>query len=152
MEIALFGGTFDPPHQGHQFITQQIIERSIADTVWFVPVQNHPFHKTMSSAEDRVKMLELMMANLTAASPELKKNIRIERYELDHSAISYSFDTLTALSAKFPEHTFSWVIGSDNLEGFSKWHDYQELLKPSKLSEPITHEKVCSGNFAESAV
>ncbi len=137
MQIALFGGTFDPPHRGHQYIAQQLIKQHKADAVWFVPVKNHPFHRPMSPAEHRLAMLKEVVTELRRelVSFATKKNIsvddiiRIETYELHHSSISYSYDTLEALSVQYPEHTFSWVIGSDNLESFHKWHKFQEILK-----------------------
>lgn len=123
MQIALFGGSFDPPHQGHQFITQQLLAHKIVDQVWFVPVKHHPFQKSMTDANERVAMLEEIVQKLDTTA------VRIERYEVDHPETSYSWDTLNALSAKYSEHTFSWVIGSDNLASFGQWHKYQELLQ-----------------------
>lgn len=120
MHIALFGGTFDPPHNGHEVVAQEMIARQIVDEVWFVPVNNHPFQKMVSSMEDRLAMLEMLIAG--------QDHFQIETYELSQSGPSYSFQTLTALSRHYPQHTFSWLIGSDNLEKFNQWHAYQELL------------------------
>jgi nicotinate-nucleotide adenylyltransferase len=125
MQIALFGGSFDPPHIGHQTVTTQLLQRKIADKVWFVPVQNHPFRKAMSSVQDRLTMLELAIADLPA---EVADKTKIEQYEIDRPEVSYSLTTLEALSAKYPQHTFSWVIGSDNLGSFDQWYKFTELL------------------------
>jgi nicotinate-nucleotide adenylyltransferase len=127
MHVALFGGTFDPPHNGHQFITQQMLAEKIVDAVWFVPVKNHAFQREMSPVVDRVEMLKKVVADLH------NPKVRIESYEIDHSAMSYSLETLEALSVKHPEHTFSWVIGSDNLAKFNQWHNYAELLKKFRV-------------------
>jgi nicotinate-nucleotide adenylyltransferase len=53
------------------------------------------------------------------------QRIKIEHHELEKEGISYSRDTLDFLSAEYPQHTFAWVIGSDNLTDFHKWHDNQ---------------------------
>lgn len=125
MNIVLFGGAFDPPHLGHQHITQSLFEQNIADEVWYVPTKEHPFSKPMTVAKHRLAMLELIVAD---------PRIKIEHYELEKEGISYSRNTLDFLSSKYPEHNFSWIIGSDNLLDFHKWvdgqgNDYQDLLK-----------------------
>ncbi|NCN45232.1 MAG: nicotinate (nicotinamide) nucleotide adenylyltransferase [Candidatus Pacebacteria bacterium CG10_big_fil_rev_8_21_14_0_10_36_11] len=115
MQIMLFGGAFDPPHLGHQYITKNILDQNIADQVWYVPAKNHPFAKNMSPAKDRLAMLQFLVAQ--------DSRTRIETYELDKEGVSYSYQTLKALSAKYPEHEFSWLIGSDNLAKFHLWGD-----------------------------
>ena len=137
MQIALFGGTFDPPHLGHYQVAEELLQRQVADSVWFVPVKNHPFAKKMTVANHRLAMLEILVAELqndlsssgALSFPRKRESIAIERYEIDHPSMSYSFSTLTALSQKYPQHTFSWVIGADNLAKFSEWHDYQKILQ-----------------------
>ncbi len=124
MKIVLFGGAFDPPHIGHQQITTALLEQGIADEVWYVPAKEHPFSKSMSPAEHRLAMLQLITDN---------PRVKIETYELEKKGVSYSRDTLDHLSQQYPEHSFSWIIGSDNLPDFHKWEDsqgrgYQNLL------------------------
>ncbi len=121
MRIALFGGGFDPPHVGHQFISQTLLERQIADEVWFVPVKHHHFGKQVSPDQHRLAMLNLMVP---AADPRLK----IETYELGQTGINYTFDTLEHLSQQYPQHQFSFVIGSDNLPGFHRWLAVHPML------------------------
>jgi nicotinate-nucleotide adenylyltransferase len=123
MRIVLFGGAFDPPHLGHQQVAAGLLEANLADQVWFVPVKTHSFAKTMTAPEHRLKMLQLIQL----------ANTKIETYELDQTEINYTFNTLDALAIKYPDHTFSWVIGSDNLAKFHLWGDrtgrnFQQLL------------------------
>jgi nicotinate-nucleotide adenylyltransferase len=123
MDIALFGGGFDPPHLGHQFITQTLLDRTLVDEVWYVPVKQHPFGKKLSPDHHRLAMLKLIV-------PSADSRIKIETYELDKQGMSYSYETLEHLHQKYPEHRFSWVIGSDNLPTFDKWLEiHSELLK-----------------------
>jgi nicotinate-nucleotide adenylyltransferase len=123
MRVMLFGGAFDPPHLGHQQIATGILQQGIADAVWYVPVHIHSFAKNMSEAQHRLALLELIQ----------QPGTRIETYELNESTTNYTFNTLDALSAQYPEHTFSWVIGTDNLAQFHLWGDrngrtYTEML------------------------
>lgn len=118
MKIILFGGAFDPPHLGHILAAKTVLEKGLADEVWFTPCYQHPFDKNMSAAADRLAMLQLIKL----------PNTRICRYEIDHHKMSYSFDTLTHFAKAQSNDTFSWMIGSDNLPSFNAWHNYQQLL------------------------
>ena len=125
MKIMLFGGAFDPPHLGHHSISKNILDRGIADEVWYVPAKTHPFSKPLSDSKHRLSMLNLLIAD--------DKRMSIETFELEKDGVSYSHETLDALSEKYPEHKFSWVIGSDNLAKFHLWsdskdRDYREML------------------------
>lgn len=116
MHLMLFGGSFDPPHNGHVLIAQNIVSQHIADQVIFIPCANHPFAKEMSPARHRLAMLTLL------------PTIIVNTYELDRKEKSYSIDTLYHFSAKHSQDTISWLIGSDQLPSFHKWHQYQEIL------------------------
>ena len=114
MKVFLFGGAFDPPHLGHQKIVDELLDSGIADRVWYVPVGSHAFDKQMTPAKHRLAMLELIQRDGT----------RIETFEIDQAnGVNYTYDTLKALAKKYPQHEFSWVIGSDNLRDFHKWGD-----------------------------
>lgn len=125
MQIVLFGGAFDPPHLGHQQITQTLLDQHFADQVWYVPTKEHPFAKSMTAAKHRLAMLKMIIND---------DRIKLEEYELHKEGVSYSRDTLDELAQQYPDDTFSWVIGSDNLQDFHKWEDsqgrdYLDLLK-----------------------
>lgn len=115
--IILFGGAFDPIHLGHQQVVANILNQHLADQVWYVPTGVHDFDKQMSSAQDRLAMLELVIV----------ANTKIETCEFERKT-SHTFDTLEQLSHQYPEFKFSWLIGSDNLAKFHLWHHWQEML------------------------
>lgn len=119
MHIAVFGGAFDPPHLGHLHVAQVLLEKNHADEVWFMPVNDHPFAKKMSPGCVRVAMLELM----------IEPRMKIELLELESPGMSYSFHSLCTLKKRYPQHSFSFVIGADNVATFTKWHDYAALLE-----------------------
>jgi nicotinate-nucleotide adenylyltransferase len=119
MQIMLFGGAFDPPHNGHRRIAELVIQHKLADELWFVPCFQHPFAKHMAPAADRLAMLQLIKLPRT----------RLCRYEIDQHTVSYSIDTLKNFSSNEPQHKFSWLIGSDAIPSFDQWKDYEELLR-----------------------
>ena len=119
MNVILFGGSFDPPHLGHQTVAHTVLLTGIADAVWLVPCGQHPFRKAMSKASDRLAMLELVAGEGMTVCSE----------EVDRPEVSYSYETLRRLSARHPEHRFGWVMGSEQLPSFHTWHRYEDLLR-----------------------
>ncbi len=116
MHIAIFGGSFDPPHLGHLLVANTLVDQKHADAVWFMPCADHPFHKNLTPVEHRVAMLQ-----------KLGHQHSICMYEAHKLNTSYSIETLEYFQALFPYDSFSWVMGSDQLATFNKWHRYQEL-------------------------
>lgn len=115
----LFGGSFDPPHLGHQIMAQEIIRKKIADEVWLVPCYKHPFDKKISPVKERLEMLNFLVSD----------KIKICDYEIKKNGTSFTIDTLNYFSQKMPDNKFLLLIGSDQLESFNKWKDYQDILK-----------------------
>jgi len=133
MKILVFGGTFNPPHLGHQLMVEQVLTKTLHngvsfDQLWLLPVGQHSFAKQFVGTEHRLAMLELMKRAIHEKVPGLKGKIFTEKYELEHDEESQTFATLEALSKQYPEHQFAFLIGSDNLEKFHLWHDYELML------------------------
>ena len=114
MKIALFGGSFDPPHSAHTSMVQILLDRGQFDQIWYVPVGEHQpaFFKNMSRAADRLKMLEMIQTEQT----------RIERCEVESGQVSHTHQTIRHLSQKYPAHRFSFLMGSDQLKSLSLWN------------------------------
>ncbi len=123
MQIALFGASFNPPHTAHRIITEQMLDQKLVDQIWFMPVKEHPFGKKLVPEKDRLAMVTMMAAAINRPT-----QVFINEFELQKNHLSISYITLTELAKQFPEHTFSWVIGSDNVADFPKWDNYQEML------------------------
>lgn len=125
MRICLFGSAFDPVHLGHERMAISMLQRNYCDQLWFIPVRHHPFGKVVADTQHRLWMLENVIAR---QDEHIRQRLRVEKYELQQSHQNYSIETLQALSDQHPGHRFSWLIGSDNLQHFHRWKDYQELL------------------------
>ncbi len=119
MKIAVFGGTFDPPHVGHLHIAKALIEKMLVDEVWFVPVWQHPLGKSVQHTHHRLEMLKVMIKD--------QPQMRLELFEIEQGGVSYTYRTMKALQVAHPEHELVFVMGSDNLQSFSKWYEYQAL-------------------------
>lgn len=133
MKILVFGGTFNPPHLGHQLMVEQVLLRTLNDgvkfdQVWILPVGQHSFQKSFVSKEHRLNMLKLMISSMIGHYSELENKIILETYELERNEESQTFATLEALAQRNPDHQFSFLIGSDNLAKFHLWHNYELML------------------------
>jgi nicotinate-nucleotide adenylyltransferase len=128
MTIGLLGAAFDPPHVGHIAVTRALLEAGLVDEVRWVPVKQHPFAKNMTRAEHRLAMAELCLQD-SELKGWAKGRVKIETWELTQSGPSYSLQTLQSLAVQNPGNQWQWIMGADNLANFTKWHNYQALLK-----------------------
>ena len=64
MRVGLFGGSFNPIHNGHLNIIKNILERDVVDEIWVIPCAEHAFNKDLIDAEHRVKMIGLAISDL----------------------------------------------------------------------------------------
>ncbi|MBR0619794.1 nicotinate-nucleotide adenylyltransferase [Bacillus pumilus] len=122
-KIGLFGGTFDPPHNGHLLMANEVRFQVGLDEMWFIP--NHkPPHKTDRKRADsrhRVKMVE--------AAIQSNPHFRLELIEMEREGPSYTVDTVELLKKRHPEDEFFFMIGADMVEYLPKWHRIADLLQ-----------------------
>ena len=123
MKIAILGGSFDPPHLGHLFIAQEVLRLLALDQVWLMPCASHAFNKQLSPVKKRWAMCQLLQTDKIVAHD----------WEIKRGGVSYTWETLQQLEDKYPQHTFSWIIGSDQLADFTQWRCWQELLQTKQL-------------------
>ena len=126
MKILILGAAFDPPHSGHALMAIEAIRRGIADQVILMPCGNHAFNKTMSPASDRYQMTVLLISELVG---EAGSHFVVSDLEIKRAGVSYAFDTLNEVQRQYPKDEVGWLLGSDQLPQFSKWHKYKEILK-----------------------
>jgi len=117
MNIALFGGRFDPPHNSHLAIARYVLSADIGiDEVWLLPARTHPWRSIIASNRDRLAMLRVL------ENPRIKvKEIDIQRGEP-----TYTIDTIRELQKSFP-HTFFWICGIDQLPDLPRWKDFSQV-------------------------
>lgn len=122
--VALFGGSFNPPHVAHQLVALYVLETCDVDELWFVPTFVHPFGKALASFEHRVAMCELACAALgPRANVSRAEQVLAQRPGF---VASRTLDLVNMLSES-GDHTFRLVIGADILSETSQWHQWDEL-------------------------
>lgn len=123
MKIGIFGGAFNPIHNGHLSIAEQLISFNYLDEVWLLPCFSHVWNKSLNSPDHRKTMIDKALAEI--CNPK----IILSTFELDQHKPMYTIDTVKLLKRKYPQNKLFWIIGSDNLQNFDKWHKKNELLE-----------------------
>ena len=127
MKIGLFFGSFNPIHIGHLIIADAMTEYGDIDQVWLVVSPHNPLKnaKSLLHEQDRLYMVRQAIAD----HPKLNAT----DIEFRMPKPSYTIDTLTYLSEKYPQHQFALIVGQDNLTNFHKWKNYQQILQYYQL-------------------
>ena len=123
MHIGLFFGSFNPIHVGHMVLANYMASFTDLEQVWLVVSPHNPL-KQKSSLLNQNQRLHLV--NLAIGDSDILKSSNIE---FGLSQPSYTINTLAHLNEKYPQHQFSLIMGQDNLASFTKWKNYEEILK-----------------------
>lgn len=130
--VALFGGSFNPPHVAHQLVALYVLETAPVDALWLLPTARHPFAKQLVAFEHRVAMCERAAA---ALGPRVRvSTIEDEMTRRPGFVSSRTLDTLHELAARHPDTSFRLVIGADILAETEKWHRWDDVVR---LAPPI---------------
>ncbi|MBI5465290.1 nicotinate (nicotinamide) nucleotide adenylyltransferase [Candidatus Gottesmanbacteria bacterium] len=117
--IAIFGGSFDPPHLGHVSLIKKILKAGLVDEIWLVPNFSHKWKKIIASPNNRFKMCQLLIKNKT----------KVCDIEIKREGKSYAIDTIRELKREYPGYQFYWLAGKDLLRELPKWKDPEALKK-----------------------
>lgn len=119
MRIGLFGGSFNPPHEGHRLVSQQVLKRLQLDAVWWLVTPGNPLKDNRQLAP---------LAERIAAARELIELPRVYAtgFESEHG-FRYTYDTLKFLTETLPDRRFVWIMGADSLRSFHLWERWREI-------------------------
>lgn len=124
-EIALFGGSFDPPHVGHLLAAAYVLATEAVDELWLVPVFAHPFGKQfLGSYDHRVALCEKLAAQLPRAS--------VSRVE-EESGEARTVDLLEYLHRKHPATKWALVLGADLQKERPQWKRFERIEQLARL-------------------
>jgi nicotinate-nucleotide adenylyltransferase len=127
MHIGLYFGSFNPIHIGHLIIASYARHTTDLKQVWLVVSPQNPL-KQSSSLLNEYNRLHLV--NLAIHEDPFLKATDIE---FSMPKPSYTVDTLAYLTEKYPQHSFSIIMGSDSLQNLAKWKNYQTILSNHTL-------------------
>ena len=126
MKLLLFGGTFDPPHNGHMRLLQSAIDAVQPDKVVVMPAGIPP-HKAASATP---ASLRLTMCQCFAP---LHPDLTVSDWEIGRGGKNYTIDTVRMLKSRYPGAEIFLSVGSDMLTTFTQWREWQSLLEKTTL-------------------
>lgn len=121
MRIGIFGGTFNPVHNGHKNLALEMKDRAKLDKIIIMPTYTPPHKegKDLASGEHRIKMCQMMFT---------EDFFFVSDLEIKRQGKSYTYETLFELKKIYPDDELFLIIGSDMLLSFDKWYRYEEIL------------------------
>jgi nicotinate-nucleotide adenylyltransferase len=119
--IGLFGGSFDPVHNGHLLVAMAAREELALERIFFVPAAQSPFKPESKPApsEMRLRLLRLALAG--------KTNCEVDAQEITRGGTSYTIDTVRDYRRRFSETELFYLIGADHIPQLHKWRSADEL-------------------------
>lgn len=125
MNVAVFGGSFNPPHVGHVLVPPLVQATHDVDRVLVVPTFRHPFAKDLAPYDDRVRMCELALGG--------SRDVEVSRVEEELGGESRTLRTLEHLAARHPDWRLRLVVGSDILAEAPRWFGFDAIQKLAPL-------------------
>ena len=123
--IVLFGGAFDPIHNGHINMAKEASNQLDAD-IFFIPARISVWKNESAPVEDKIKMVELAIKD--------NPRFHLSRFEADsNEEVNYSIDTVKHFKKEYPGSNLYYLIGTDHVNSFHKWKDAKELSKQAKI-------------------
>ena len=123
--IALFGGSFDPIHNGHLFVIEELLSSARFEKFIVIPAGN-PWQKSVAaSAVHRLAMVEIALKDCMSRYRELE----ISRFEIDDASPSYAFQSIDYFTMQNPGDNLVWIIGSDAFAKIDEWKEIEQVAK-----------------------
>ena len=139
LKVGLYFGTFNPIHVGHLIIANHMVDHTDLDRVWLVVSPHNPFKKKSTLLEDHHRLA------LARVAIEDNPKLHASNIEFGLPQPSYTTNTLAYISEKYPEHTFSLIMGEDNLRTFHKWKNAEHILSNHEIfvyPRPLTIQEI----------
>jgi nicotinate-nucleotide adenylyltransferase len=119
MTVGLFGGSFNPPHQGHLLVTEIAIRKLKLDQLWWIVTPGNPLKDT-SGLPPLAKRIAWSQAVNT------DPRVKVTAFEAAHQ-VRFTADTLAIVRRLNPGVRFVWIMGADNLASFHKWQNWRDI-------------------------
>ncbi len=126
MNIGILGGSFNPCHNGHIYISKNAIKELKLDEIWWVITPLNPLKKKtdLASVKNRV---------LNAKKIQKPDFIKVKLFEKQNEQ-NYSIDLIRNIKEKNNSDRFIWLMGADNLVNFARWKSYQDIIKEINIA------------------
>ncbi len=127
MKTGLFFGSFNPIHNGHMLLANYMLSFTDLESLWFIVSPHNPLKEKSSllANNHRLELVKLAIG--------INNKMKASNIEFKLTQPSYTVNTLAHLQEKFPKNVFSLIMGSDNLQSFHKWKNYEHILEHYQL-------------------
>ena len=122
MKIGLFGGSFDPAHEGHAHVAETALKRLQLDKVWWLVSPQNPLKPKSSPFAKRVASAQAQAHGRAMDVTDIEQRL----------GCAYTYQTLRALKRLYPGVQFFLIMGADNLANFRKWRNWREVAANPK--------------------
>ena len=123
--IALFGGSFDPIHNGHLFVIEELLSSNRFEKFVVIPAGN-PWQKSVAaSPAHRLAMVEIALKDCMSKYRELE----ISSFEISNSKPSYAYQGIDYFALQNPGDNLVWIIGSDAFAKIDEWKEIEQVAK-----------------------
>ena len=128
MRVGLYGGTFDPIHDGHLHVIRELISRNVVDRLLVVPAGEPRLRESapVASGADRRQMCQLAVNSL---GPDFTNKVEVNPIEVLRQGPSYAIDTVEAIAATYEGASIALILGTDAYEKIDQWHRADDLKK-----------------------
>lgn len=123
LSIGIYGGTFDPPHNGHVALAKAFLSQVKLDEVWLVVSPQNPFKTDKQLLDDHLRLA------MVREAIKGERGLKVSDVEFSLPKPSYMYRTLRHLSEEYPNNKFTLLIGGDNWEAFDKWKNADEIVQ-----------------------
>ena len=127
LRTGIFGGTFNPIHLGHTALAASVCEQGLVDEVWLMVSPQNPFKQNLELLDEDMR---LAMTRLAVAPYPM---LHACDFEFHLPRPSYTYHTLQALRAAYPDREFSLIIGEDNWDSFHRWYRSDDILRETPI-------------------
>jgi nicotinate-nucleotide adenylyltransferase len=119
MTVGLFGGTFDPPHEGHLHVAETARRRLGLDRIWWLVSPQNPIkHRQAGGLDERIAAVRRLADRPGMVVSDLESRLGINR----------TIDLVRVLRRHYPGVHFVWLMGADNLKSFHRWGQWREIF------------------------
>jgi nicotinate-nucleotide adenylyltransferase len=121
MRIGLFGGSFNPVHDGHLLVMAETLRRLELDALWVLVTPGNPLKNNsgLPSLAERVEAVRAVVSD---------PRIRVTGWEAERG-FTYSYETIRHLTETLPDRRFVWIMGADSLAGFHRWERWEDIAR-----------------------
>lgn len=117
MRIGLFGGSFDPAHEGHAHVAETALKRLGLDRVWWLVSPQNPLKPKSSAFDARMKSAQDRAGGARMLVTDFEQRL----------GCAYTYQTIRKLKQLYPGVEFTLIMGADNLANFRKWRNWREV-------------------------